>query len=114
MKFLVIRFSSIGDIVLTTPVVRCLRKAYPDAEIHYLSKTNFKKIIDYNPNVDRFIYLREPFLDTVKYLRQFDYDIIIDLHNNLRTSLIKFILFKKSYTLKKWAPVSHEPQMQMP
>jgi hypothetical protein len=41
LKFLIIRFSSIGDIVLTTPVIRCLRKKYPTATIHYLTKKNF-------------------------------------------------------------------------
>ena len=44
-KFLIIRFSSIGDIVLTTPVIRCLRKQYPDAEIHFLTKNAFKGIV---------------------------------------------------------------------
>ncbi|MEO7292951.1 MAG: hypothetical protein ABIW34_07600, partial [Ginsengibacter sp.] len=41
LKFLIIRFSSIGDIVLTTPVVRCLRKKFPGAQIHYLTKQSF-------------------------------------------------------------------------
>ncbi len=38
MKFLIIRFSSIGDIVLTTPVVRCLKQQVAGAEVHYLTK----------------------------------------------------------------------------
>ena len=42
MKFLIIRFSSIGDIVLTTPVIRCLRKKLPDAGIHYLTKQSLR------------------------------------------------------------------------
>jgi len=39
-KILVIRFSSIGDIVLTTPVIRCLKKQL-NVEVHYLTKTSF-------------------------------------------------------------------------
>ena len=52
-KFLIIRFSSIGDIVLTTPVIRCLRKQYPDAEIHFLTKDSFRSIVANNPYIDK-------------------------------------------------------------
>ena len=45
MKFLIIRFSSIGDIVLTTPVVRCLKKQVLSAEVHYLTKAAFRPIL---------------------------------------------------------------------
>ena len=53
MKFLIIRFSSIGDIVLTTPVVRCLKKQLPGAEIHYLIKPQFRMVMEPNPYVDK-------------------------------------------------------------
>ena len=53
MKFLVIRFSSIGDIVLTTPVVRCLKRQVEGAELHFLTKKNFKSIVDNNPYIDK-------------------------------------------------------------
>jgi ADP-heptose:LPS heptosyltransferase len=52
MKFLVIRFSSIGDIVLTTPVVRCLKQQVPEAEVHFLTKKSFAGIVVNNPHVD--------------------------------------------------------------
>ena len=53
MKFLVIRFSSIGDIILTSPVVRCLKKQLPDAEVHYLIKPQFKPVMAHNPYIDK-------------------------------------------------------------
>ena len=53
MKFLIIRFSSIGDIVLTTPVMRCLKQQLPDAEVHYLTKKSYKGIIETNPYIDK-------------------------------------------------------------
>jgi ADP-heptose:LPS heptosyltransferase len=53
MKFLVIRFSSIGDIVLTTPVVRCLKKQVVTAEVHYLTKASFRPILEANPYIDK-------------------------------------------------------------
>src|SRR6476659_4285037 len=59
MKFLIIRFSSIGDIVLTTPVIRCLRKTVTDADIHYLTKKSFGKIPSFafnKLNVEKWIF----------------------------------------------------------
>jgi len=57
MKFLVIRFSSIGDIVLTTPAIRCLKQQLPDAELHFLSKKIFRDVTIHNPYIDRSIIL---------------------------------------------------------
>ncbi|HEY0111065.1 MAG TPA: glycosyl transferase, partial [Fibrella sp.] len=48
-KFLILRFSSIGDIVLTTPVVRCLKQQIPDAEVHYATKRAFAALLEDNP-----------------------------------------------------------------
>ena len=55
MKILVIRFSSMGDIIYTTPVVRCLKKQLPNAEIHFLTKPAFKYIYDGNPYIDKLL-----------------------------------------------------------
>jgi ADP-heptose:LPS heptosyltransferase len=49
MKILVIRFSSMGDIIYTTPIVRCLKKQLPGAEVHFITKPAFKYIYDNNP-----------------------------------------------------------------
>ena len=89
MKFLVIRFSSIGDIVLTTPVVRCLRKQYPDADIHFLTKKSFYSLVEHNPYINK-IHLLEENLDEInEQLKEEKFDYIIDLHNNLRTLRVK-------------------------
>ena len=61
-KFLIIRFSSIGDIVLTTPVIRCLRKKFPDADICFLTKKNFAGIVESNPYLTRVITLEQMIL----------------------------------------------------
>ena len=60
-KILIIRFSSIGDIVLTTPVVRCLRKQLPDAEIHFLTKQSYRSIVASNPYIDKIHTLGDSF-----------------------------------------------------
>ena len=94
MKFLIIRFSSIGDIVLTTPVVRCLRKKKPDAGIHYLTKKAFANIVESNPYIDKVHVLNDHFEKLVEELKYENFDCIIDLHNNLRSFRIKKALGK--------------------
>ncbi len=89
MKFLIIRFSSIGDIVLTTPVIRCLKQQVGGAEVHYLAKKNFRDIVESNPYVDKVHILADDIGDTIAELKAEQYDKIIDLHNNLRTLRIK-------------------------
>jgi len=101
MKILVIRFSSMGDIIYTTPVVRCLKKQLPGAEVHFLTKPAFKYIYDNNPYVDKLLLLKEHLSETIEEIKAEHYDYIIDLHNNLRTSIIKLRTGIKSSTYKK-------------
>src|ERR1700743_2752194 len=101
MKILLIRFSSMGDIIYTTPVVRCLKKQLPGAEIHFLTKPAFKYIYEGNPYVDKLLLLKETLSQTIEELKAEHYDYIIDLHNNLRTTIIKARLRIKSSTFKK-------------
>ncbi|NOT94590.1 glycosyltransferase family 9 protein [Ferruginibacter sp.] len=91
-KILIIRFSSIGDIVLTTPVVRCLRKQLPDAEIHFLTKQSYRSIVASNPYIDKIHTLGDSFELMLHELKTEEYDYIIDLHHNLRTLRIKRVL----------------------
>lgn len=101
MKFLIIRFSSIGDIVLTTPVVRCLKKQLLTAEVHYLTKPGFKTIVESNPYIDKVHYLQDDFDSMIAGLRGEDFDYVIDLHHNLRTLKVKRALGKKSFSFNK-------------
>ncbi len=101
MKFLIIRFSSIGDIVLTTPVIRCLKQQVPDAEVHFLTKQNFRSIVEHNPYVDKVMLLEHSFELMIHELQQENYDYVIDLHHNLRTLRIKRALKVKSYSFNK-------------
>lgn len=101
MKFLVIRFSSIGDIVLTTPVVRCLKKQVPDAVIHYLIKPQFKTVMEPNPYVDAFHVLQDDWDAMIEELKEEAFDYIIDLHHNLRTLRVKTALDVPAYSFNK-------------
>ena len=100
-KILIIRFSSIGDIVLTSPVIRCL-KLQKETEIHYLTKKSFETIIAKTPYVSKVYSIDKKIKEVSKKLRQEKYDYIIDLHHNLRTFLVKWSMpFVKSYSFQK-------------
>lgn len=102
LKILLIRFSSIGDIVLTTPIIRCLKKQMPaGTEIHYLTKPSFEALLNKNPNIDKLWLLKNKESETIAQLRSENFNRIIDLHKNLRTLRIKFSLGVKSYSFNK-------------
>lgn len=99
-KILILRFSSIGDIVLTTPVPRTL-KTQLNAEIHYCTKRKFAAIVENNPYVDQVMILDDSLSELISRLKTEHYDCVIDLHHNLRTALIKKRLGVKSYSFNK-------------
>ncbi len=88
IKFLIIRFSSIGDIVLTTPVVRCLKKQVKGAVVHYLTKPQYAGILESNPYIDK-VHTLDTFQSTINELRDEGFDYLIDLHRNIRTFRFK-------------------------
>ncbi len=100
-KILIIRFSSIGDIVLTTPVVRCLKKQLPEAEIHYLTKKKFLTVLQNNPYIDKLHCIEHHIKEVLPELKKEKYDHIIDLHKNLRTLHLKTILRRPVSSFKK-------------
>jgi ADP-heptose:LPS heptosyltransferase len=92
MKVLIIRFSSIGDIVLTTPVVRCLKQQLENVEVHYLVKKSFSSIVESNPYIDKVHVLEDDLKQTIESLKKENFNYIIDLHHNLRTWKVKHAL----------------------
>jgi len=100
-KFLIIRFSSIGDIVLTTPVIRCLKKQVPDAEVHFLTKSSFLPVVQHNPYIDKIHLLAHSWELMIEELKAEEYDYIIDLHHNTKTLRVKSALKKKSFSFYK-------------
>ncbi len=111
VKFLVIRFSSIGDIVLTTHVIRGLKQQVEDAEVHYLTKPGFSNILEANPYIDK-IHILDGYYDAlIRQLKEENFDYIIDLQNNLRSLRIKRVLKKMFFSVdklnvKKWLLVN--------
>lgn len=91
-KVLIIRFSSLGDIVLTSLAVRCIKKQ-TGAEVHYLTKTSFSDIVSSNPYIDKVWLLNKSLNELLPSLKKENYDLIVDLHNNLRSRLLRLSLF---------------------
>ncbi len=100
-KVLFIRFSSIGDIVLTSPVLRSLATVEPDTQIHYLTKPAFASILKSNPHIHKVHTLKPKLVETIQELKEEKFDLILDLHHNLRTSIVKTFLGVKSYAFPK-------------
>ncbi len=101
LKILVIRFSSIGDIVLTTPVLRCIRQQLPQAEIHFLTKAAFSPVLAANPNIDKLHLLHDNLDAVIPVLRGEHFDFVADLHHNIRTARVKTGLGVKSASFPK-------------
>lgn len=100
-RILIIRLSSIGDIVLSSSFIRQVRKTYPAAHIDYLVKKEFAELVQYNPNLDN-ILLLDPVqgLRGLKALRKqlhaVGYDYVFDIHNNYRSNYLHWGLFKNA------------------
>src|ERR1035438_5231128 len=100
-KILVVRFSSIGDIVLTTPVIRALKTQLHFSEIHYLTKKTYHEVLIANPYIDKIHLLDEGLSKNIPTLKEENFECVIDLHNNLRTLKVKTRLGIKTFTLDK-------------
>ena len=103
LKILVVRFSSIGDIVLTTPVVRML-KTQLNTEVHFLTKAPYVSLFKNNPYVDSVFQIDKSINEVISDLKKENYDYVIDLHSNLRTQILKLKLgvSAKSYNKLNW------------
>jgi len=101
-RVLIIRLSSLGDVLLTTPVIQALKKKYPDCKIDYLVRNQYSDVLRYNPNLNK-IYEFNPLnvKELLNELKQNNYDFILDLQNNFRSRKITFNLKAKVYRFKK-------------
>ena len=76
-----------GDIVLTTPVIRCLKKQL-SAEVHFLTQKRFFCLLENNPHLHHLHAIEEGF----DHLKKEGFDLLIDLHHNLRSATVKKVL----------------------
>ena len=89
-RILIVRFSSIGDVVLTSPVIRVLRDSFPLAEIHFLTKAAYAPLVEHNPHLNRIFQMEGDELSAVlSEIGKERYDWLIDLHRNWRSMKVK-------------------------
>ena len=98
-KILVIRFSSIGDIILTTPVVRALKQN--NYTIHFLTKFENISTIKNNIFIDKIYVINQSIFEIINDLKNEKYELIVDLHNNIRSNILRIILNIKTLKIKK-------------
>ena len=91
---LVLRFSAVGDVVLTSPAIEALRQAWPDARIVYAIKERLAHLVRHNPNVDEVIALRpgEGPLSYASRLRAAKPTVILDLHGKIRSKILRALI----------------------
>jgi len=101
-RILVIRFSSIGDIVLTTPVLRTLKNQLEgEVTIHYLTKAKYAEALAANPYIDVLHTIENSVQEILPALQQAQFDYIIDLQNNIRSRIVRRRLKVLSFALRK-------------
>jgi len=100
-KILIIRFSSIGDIILTTPVIRCAHEQLEGAEIHFVTREAFKPVLAHNPHIYKLHTFKKDVAEIYEQLKAEKFDAVIDLHRNLRSFRLKRQLKTKSYSFNK-------------
>lgn len=101
MKILLIRFSSIGDIVLTSPLLRCLKRSQPGMELHVLTKAAYQDLYALNPHVDKVFSIQKKIGEVLDALKLESYDQLIDLHRNFRSLGVRLRLGRPSFTFPK-------------
>ena len=91
---LVLRFSAVGDVVLTSPAIEALRRAWPRARIVYAVKARLAHLVRANPNVDQVLTLDpgEGPLSFARKLRAARCETVLDLHNKIRSKILRALL----------------------
>ncbi len=98
-RILVIKFSSIGDIVLTTSPLKSLKTLYPSSKISFMTLNDYASILEGNKYIDRIIPLDrnaglKQLIKTGRWINSSAYDLVIDFHNSLRSKIIRFWIRK--------------------
>jgi heptosyltransferase-2 len=96
-KILVVRLSSLGDILLAVPALRCLKKAFPSAQIHCLTKAAYVPLVQNLPYLSTVYSLKKGDLAALGHYRRMikeGYSLVVDLHKNLRSCFLTFGRFQ--------------------
>lgn len=96
-KILIIRMSSIGDIVLATSFLDSVKKQYPNSSIDFLIKKEFSPLLHHHPQINNIIELDKSkgwkgLVNLGNQLKHSDYDQVFDIHNVFRSKILSFFL----------------------
>ena len=105
-RTLIIRLSSIGDVILASPLIRLLRKHFPAAQVDFLVKSEYAELVRYNPNLSAVLELgpsagTKHLRDLRERLKGARYDLIIDLQGNLRSFFLRLNNARQVLVVKK-------------
>ncbi|MEO8445868.1 MAG: glycosyltransferase family 9 protein [bacterium] len=100
-KILVIRLSSFGDIILSFPLLKKIKEKLPECKVHFLTKKNYEDVLLLNPHIDKIIFTDEKLSDTRKKVSDESYDLIIDIHKNVRSIYLSAFNSKNVVRYKK-------------
>ncbi len=87
-KILIIRFSSLGDIILSFPLLQKLRRQYPEATIDFVTKPEYQEVVELCSIANRILVPDKGLSALRSEIRKEHYDIILDIHNNLKSRYI--------------------------
>ena len=99
-RILIIRLSSLGDVILTTPVVAALKAKFPRSELFFLTKARYSDLLRNDPRISSLVEF-DPvgrhrglsgFMSLISELRSHDFDLLIDLHANLRSYVLRHLV----------------------
>ena len=101
-NIIIIRFSSFGDIVLTTPLIRALRARFPEARIDFIVKQEFAELLQTNPHLTTVYPYRADsgipgLCRFAQHIGRTHYDLCVDIHKNFRSYFLRFLL-RPTYT----------------
>lgn len=99
-KILIIRFSSIGDIILTTPILKTLKEKYPEAKLFYATKKEYMELVGLFPWVDYIFCIDsnnkiKGLFELIKKINLEKIDLLIDLHRSLRSIMLYYFSFAR-------------------
>ena len=91
LRILILRFSSLGDLVLTTSTLSLLKKRFPEAKIFFATHEKYSEILENNPNITKILKLKknEGIIKFIQKIKKEEITHILDLHNKLRSKFIR-------------------------
>ncbi len=105
-KILIIKFSALGDMVLSTIIPQAIKLKYPNIEIHYLTSRANAALLENCPNIDKIITYKGKFFECIRTIWKEQYDIVFCLNFTLRCYLYTFLSLSKKIAFKSFKGTS--------